>query len=485
MAAPPPGDEAIPFGGEAPLGGVAADAATVAWRPAGQWVALPPKPKAAAKTKTQPHLKAGPVALSWCAGFGTLALQALLTDWGQLKHDADWAFSFATSDPTLQLLSVFASLGACSLGSSFFMMQRTFPPEMVVADSEGRRTPLRVPHRSQGMKQHPLSGVDFSYMALNSLCMPGLFYHFVCLMRSWGFDPAEPPFFGIYPDVTTVEGVRQMLTETVPQGAGALALYFVSYEFLYYWWHRAMHEVPALYTWVHRHHHQQTYPDRPAVDTLNTHCVESQVGLYMQLGVLLAWEKLLHVANLPAGIWFFTIAGYLSVLEHDSAERSLLYNFWRADEHHMHHAFVRCNYSPYSTLWDKAFGTHKPFAVKKGAAAGAAAMAATSAARGDEDDATAVPKEAAAAVLQEEDDEGARQLRPVPRASPPKMLASGNGRARGYCSESDLECQLNDQMEKEMRPIDGEEYVRLRGLAVGYASIATLSLFVLAGLKAH
>ena len=65
------------------------------------------------------------------------------------------------------------------------------------------------------------------------------------------------------------------------------------------------------------------------------------------------------------------------------------------------------------------------------------------------------------------------------------MLASGNGRARGYCSESDLECQLNDQMEKEMRPIDGEEYVRLRGLAVGYASIATLSLFVLAGLKAH
>jgi len=29
----------------------------------------------------------------------------------------------------------------------------------------------------------------------------------------------------------------------------------------------------------------------------------------------------------------------------------------------MHHSFVRCNYSPYSTLWDRAFGTHKPFDV--------------------------------------------------------------------------------------------------------------------------
>ena len=31
----------------------------------------------------------------------------------------------------------------------------------------------------------------------------------------------------------------------------------------------------------------------------------------------------------------------------------------------MHHAAVRCNYSPYSALWDKVFGTHKDFAVKQ------------------------------------------------------------------------------------------------------------------------
>jgi len=32
----------------------------------------------------------------------------------------------------------------------------------------------------------------------------------------------------------------------------------------------------------------------------------------------------------------------------------------------MHHAFVRCNYSPYSTHWDRVFGTFKPFEAAKG-----------------------------------------------------------------------------------------------------------------------
>jgi sterol desaturase/sphingolipid hydroxylase (fatty acid hydroxylase superfamily) len=45
-------------------------------------------------------------------------------------------------------------------------------------------------------------------------------------------------------------------------------------------------------------------------------------------------------------------------------ERALPFDLWRADDHHMHHAAVRCNYSPYSALWDKVFGTHREFAVK-------------------------------------------------------------------------------------------------------------------------
>ena len=99
----------------------------------------------------------------------------------------------------------------------------------------------------------------------------------------------------------TKETPPRHVRQTIPELAGSFALYFVLYEFIYYWWHRAMHEVrtplrmipraaratlspcaatqvPALYIWVHKHHHQQSYPDRAAIDTFNTGSVESQVA---------------------------------------------------------------------------------------------------------------------------------------------------------------------------------------------------------------
>ena len=30
--------------------------------------------------------------------------------------------------------------------------------------------------------------MDYSFVLLNTLCMPGFFYHFFCLLRSWGLD---------------------------------------------------------------------------------------------------------------------------------------------------------------------------------------------------------------------------------------------------------------------------------------------------------
>jgi sterol desaturase/sphingolipid hydroxylase (fatty acid hydroxylase superfamily) len=96
--------------------------------------------------------------------------------------------------------------------------------------------------------------------------------------------------------------------------------------------------------WVHRHHHQQTYPCRPALDTLNTGAIEAAVGSYLQLAVLWACGSLLGVVHVPAALAFFEIAGWLSVLEHDRFVRELPFGLWKVEEHHMHHAFVKCNY---------------------------------------------------------------------------------------------------------------------------------------------
>ena len=161
--------------------------------------------------------------------------------------------------------------------------------------------------------------------------MPGLFYHFVCIMRSWGLDFSAPPTFGIYPT-----SPNELLTETAPQLFAALSVYLLSYEFVYYWcslpstahlhsdaaprsmlplrthctlgrWHRAMHDVPMLYKWVHKHHHQTSYPDRAAVDTFNTGCIESQVRFYVWLRVRAArpnhpWPWARHCGYTP-GFW--------------------------------------------------------------------------------------------------------------------------------------------------------------------------------------
>jgi len=321
--------------------------------------------KSIKRLRSTGHLAPGPVALSWASAALTIALQVKFTEWTQLDQDAATLAHYlgsifpdnllAYGDLSVQRFALYASLWAFSVGNAFFLITATFPaPE------------AKVPFRRPNMRQHELIGIDYSYMLLNTLCMPGLFYHFVCLMRSWGLDLASPPLFGIYPP-----DVRQLFLETLPVAAGTTALYFLAYEFVYYHWHRAMHEMPALYTWVHRHHHQQTYPDRPAIDTLNTACLESQVGLYMQLATLWSFDELLGVRNLPAGIWFFSIAGWLSIVEHDSHERALPFDIFRADEHHMHHSYVRCNYSPYSTLWDRVFGTYKPFEVRRSVAADA------------------------------------------------------------------------------------------------------------------
>ena len=211
------------------------------------------KPKISVAPKgLKSSLPPGPVLLSWATGFTSLALQAHLTDGAQLDRDAAALFSGWLADPAAQHAALYAALMLTSLGSSFLLMPVTFPAiseEVGTSNAPiGSKPKVKViPQRMESIKQHPLGAVDYSYIALNSLCMPGIFYHFICLMRSWGLDLNAPPLYNIYPS-----SPMQLVTETLPQGVGALALYFVTFELVYYGWHRAMHEVPLLYKWVHK-----------------------------------------------------------------------------------------------------------------------------------------------------------------------------------------------------------------------------------------
>lgn len=189
----------------------------------------------------------GPVLLAWGVSTGTLALQAVCTNSAQLAQDAAMMFPFMPN-PAAQHFCLYVTLWALSFGSSAYAFPKAFPAQQSEAMFEGQQTTsVEVPHRSANMKQHQLRFVDYTYVVLNSLCIPGLFYHFICLCRSFGLDFSNPPMFGIYPD-----NPLELLTYTIPHTAPVLALYFLTYEFFYYWWHRAMHEIPMLYKWVHK-----------------------------------------------------------------------------------------------------------------------------------------------------------------------------------------------------------------------------------------
>ena len=435
-------------------------------------------------------------------------LQALFTDWVQLEQDAKWSFGWLTEDQMSQFALVYLSLGLASTGSSLILFPTFFPaPRVDEVDTRGKQLPLRVPRRlALQRRSHQLGAVDAVYMALNTLCLPGLFYHFVCLMRSWGFDPGAPPLFGVYPP--TVGGV---VCETVPQLATLLPLYFVGYELVYYWWHRALHSVPLLYTYVHRHHHQTTYPQRGLADTLDTSPVESQIGLYLQLGTLYAYGAVGGEAfqSLPAAIWFFTIAGALSVLSHSDEAREAPAGLWRADEHHAHHALVRCNYAPYSTLWDRALGTFRPLETPhatKGQATNVTPRAAPRAAplappsheeemawlseliwtrhhlraEASEELALVLPTTASAEDMPEADDDAPIVMDDTAAndATTADDEPSGNNRQNGYCNDDDEECLLEEEQSGDLLKVD--TLVRTRGTAVAYASVIATALFALA-----
>ena len=136
--------------------------------------------------------------------------------------------------------------------------------------------------------------------------------------------------------------------------AAAALLGYVVLTFVYYWWHRARHEVPFLWRYLHQVHHS---PARLEVLTsFYKHPVEillngllSSTLLYLLLGLdpatativvaITGVAELLYHANLKTPYWL----GFV---------------FQRPESHRVHHesGWHRQNYSDLP-LWDWLFGT--------------------------------------------------------------------------------------------------------------------------------
>ena len=148
---------------------------------------------------------------------------------------------------------------------------------------------------------------------------------------------------------------RYRLFEIPTNAASAWVACFLGQDFLYYWFHRAMHGR-WLYKRIHGWHHRIVTPW--AITGHYMHPLEYNLtGAVALIGPLLLGSHLVVV-----WLWF-------CFRQWEAAEGHCGYDFpWTpthflpgndgAVHHDVHHARVRGNYAGFLTIWDGVFGTY-------------------------------------------------------------------------------------------------------------------------------
>ena len=135
---------------------------------------------------------------------------------------------------------------------------------------------------------------------------------------------------------------------------GGAALGYLVITFVYYWWHRARHEIPLLWRWFHQVHHS---PQRIEIITsFYKHPFELVVNGALSSFILYGLVGLGPAAAALA----VTFTGLAELFYHWNVKTPYWLGFLiqRPESHCIHHrdAWHRNNYADLP-LWDMLFGT--------------------------------------------------------------------------------------------------------------------------------
>lgn len=129
---------------------------------------------------------------------------------------------------------------------------------------------------------------------------------------------------------------------------------YVAITFIYYWWHRARHENPFLWRWVHQVHHSASRLE--VVTSFYKHPIEIFINGVLSPAVL----YLLLGLNAESASLAFLLTGIAELFYHWNVRTPhwLGYLIQRPESHCVHHqrGRHRNNYSDLP-LWDMLFGT--------------------------------------------------------------------------------------------------------------------------------
>lgn len=140
-------------------------------------------------------------------------------------------------------------------------------------------------------------------------------------------------------------------------GHGFLADAFVGYvaiTFVYYWWHRARHENPFLWRWLHQVHHSASRLE--VMTSFYKHPLEILINGVLSSAIL----YLLLGLNAESASLAFLLTGIAELFYHWNVRTPhwLGYVIQRPESHCVHHkrGRHRNNYSDLP-IWDMLFGT--------------------------------------------------------------------------------------------------------------------------------
>lgn len=125
------------------------------------------------------------------------------------------------------------------------------------------------------------------------------------------------------------------------------------YDFMYYFFHRAMH-IRSVMRYCHAVHHRVRSP--VSNESIFLHPLENIGGL----GLLILAIVILGPVSSVSFLTIFAIHSIVNIIVHSNLNiphpAFRLFNFWVA-KHNVHHLRARNNYASIFPFWDQAFGT--------------------------------------------------------------------------------------------------------------------------------
>ena len=134
---------------------------------------------------------------------------------------------------------------------------------------------------------------------------------------------------------------------------------FLIYDFIYVIFHRILH-IPAIYPYIHKHHHRQVSPFRGTYDGINTHPFEYLFGLYLHLESIIILGFVFNKIHLSAIFGFYLLSALMASWNHTRFAIYIPY-FYDVRDHDVHHRWPRSNYGQFVMYWDKLFGSFLSF----------------------------------------------------------------------------------------------------------------------------